>query len=92
VCERLDNGAAAPPHRSARRTPARTARRWIGYNARVRRKLLRGKRNPFAIDAPLPPGGVARWATIAGLVVGGIVALLVPVFFAIMLIGMLRGE
>jgi hypothetical protein len=58
----------------------------------VKRKLFRGKRNPFAIDAPLPAGGAMRWATIAGLVVGGIVALLVPVFFAVMLIGMLRGE
>jgi hypothetical protein len=58
----------------------------------VKRRLLRGKRNPFAIDAPLPPSGAARWATIAGLVVGGIVALLVPVFFAVMLLGLLRGE
>lgn len=56
------------------------------------KRKLRGKRNPFAIDAPLPAGGAMRWATIAGLVVGGIVALLVPVFFAVMLIGMLRGE
>ncbi len=58
----------------------------------MKRKLFRGKKNPFAIDAPLPPRGAVRWATIAGLVVGGIVALLVPVFFAVMLIGMLRGE
>ncbi len=58
----------------------------------MKRKLFRGKRNPFAIDASLPAGGAARWGTIAGLVVGGIVALLVPVFFAVMLIGMLRGE
>lgn len=58
----------------------------------MRRKLFRGRRNPFAIDAPLPPGGALRWGTIAGLVVGGIVAVLVPVFFAVMLIGMLRGE
>ena len=58
----------------------------------MRRALFRGKRNPFAIDAALPPAGAARWATIAGLVVGGIVALLVPVFFAVMLLGLLRGE
>ena len=58
----------------------------------MRRKLFRGKRNPFAIDAALPADGAARWGTIAGLVVGGIVALLVPVFFAVMLFGMLRGE
>ncbi len=58
----------------------------------MKRKLFRGKRNPFAIDAPLPAAGAKRWGTIAGLVVGGIVAVLVPVFFAIMLIGMLQGE
>jgi hypothetical protein len=45
------------------------------------------KRNPFAIDAPLPPRGPARWATITGLVVGGLVAVLVPVFFLVMLFG-----
>ncbi|WP_041453599.1 hypothetical protein [Anaeromyxobacter dehalogenans] len=58
----------------------------------VKRKLFRGKRNPFAIDAPLPPAGAARWATIAGLVVGGLVALSVPIFFALFLLGILRGE
>lgn len=58
----------------------------------MKRKLLRGKKNPFAIDAPLPAGGALRWGTIAGLVVGGIVAVLVPVFFLVMLFGMLRGE
>lgn len=58
----------------------------------MRRALFRGKRNPFALDVSLPAAGPARWATIAGLVVGGIVALLVPVFFAVMLLGLLRGE
>lgn len=58
----------------------------------VRRKLFRGKKNPFAIDAPLPPAGAARWATIAGLVIGGLVALSVPIFFALMLFETLRGE
>ncbi len=58
----------------------------------MRRAIFRGKRNPFAIDAPLPAAGPARWGTIAGLVIGGIVALLVPVFFAVMLLGLLRGE
>ncbi len=38
----------------------------------------------------LPTTGPARAAVIAALVVGGIVALLVPVFFAVMLFGMLR--
>lgn len=55
-------------------------------------KLFRGKKNPFAIDAPLPPRGAARWVTIAGLVVGGMVALLVPIFLVVTIIGMLRGE
>lgn len=43
------------------------------------------------IDAPLPPRGPARWATIAGLVVGALVALLVPVFFAALLWGLWNG-
>jgi hypothetical protein len=50
------------------------------------------KKHLFAIDAPLPPGGPARLATLVGLVVGGIVALLVPIFFAVTLLGMLQGE
>lgn len=58
----------------------------------MRRKLFRGKKNPFAIDAPLPPRGPARYVTIAGLVVGGMVAVLVPVFLVVTIIGMLRGE
>jgi hypothetical protein len=35
------------------------------------------------IDAELPPSGPARWATIAGMVFGGMVAILVVVFFAV---------
>ncbi|WP_242395638.1 hypothetical protein [Anaeromyxobacter oryzisoli] len=50
------------------------------------------KKNPFALDAPLPPRGPARWATVAGLVVGGIVAALVPVFLAVMVTGVLCGD
>jgi hypothetical protein len=48
---------------------------------------LRRKKNPFSIDAPLPPKGPARYATIAGLVVGAAVALLVPIVFLVMLFG-----
>ncbi len=54
------------------------------------RKLRQGK-NPFAIDAPLPEGRWARAATIAGLVVGGLVALLVPIVFVVMAAGLLNG-
>jgi hypothetical protein len=50
------------------------------------------RRNPFAIDAPLPPSGPRRVVAIAALVVGGAVALLVPIVFAVMVIGMLRGR
>jgi hypothetical protein len=46
-------------------------------------------RLPF--DATLPPSGVRRWATVAMLVVGGFVALLVPVFFAIVLYDLVFG-
>lgn len=58
----------------------------------MKRKLFRGKKHPFAIDAPLPPAGAARWATIAGLVIGGLVALSVPIFFALLILETLRGE
>lgn len=46
-------------------------------------------RLPF--DAPLPPAGARRWAVLAMLAVGGLVALLVPVFFAVVLLSLLRG-
>ena len=54
----------------------------MGYTAAV--KLRR------APDGDLPAKGPARAAVIVALVVGGAVALLVPVFFAIMLFGMLQ--
>ncbi len=46
-------------------------------------------RLPF--DAPLPPSGPRRWAVLGMLVVGGLVALLVPLFFAVVLLSMLKG-
>jgi hypothetical protein len=46
-------------------------------------------RLPF--EAPLPPSGPRRWAVLAMLAVGGLVALLVPVFFAVVLLSLLRG-
>ena len=46
-------------------------------------------RLPFADE--LPPSGPRRWGVLAMLVAGGVVALLVPVFFAIVLFGLLRG-
>ncbi len=46
-------------------------------------------RLPF--DAPLPPPGPRRWAVLAMLAMGGLVALLVPVVFAIVLFSMLKG-
>lgn len=44
---------------------------------------------PF--DAPLPPAGPRRYAMLAVLAVGGLVALLVPIFFAVVLYELLRG-
>lgn len=41
-------------------------------------------------EGQLPKNAAARAGTIAALVVGGVVALLVPVFFAIMLFGLLQ--
>ena len=46
-------------------------------------------RLPF--DAPLPPLGPRRWAVLAMLAMGGLVALLVPIVFAIVLYSMLKG-
>jgi hypothetical protein len=45
-------------------------------------RILRALR----IDAELPPSGPARWATIAGMAFGGLVAILVVVFFAVVVI------
>ena len=41
-------------------------------------------------EGELPTSGAARAGTIAALVIGGVVALLVPAFFAIMLFGTLQ--
>lgn len=43
-----------------------------------------GKRR-FRIDVELPPAGPARWGTIAMLVAGGVVAVLVPLFLVALL-------
>ncbi len=48
-------------------------------------------RHRFAIDAPLPPSGPARYAVLAMLVLGGIAAILVPVFLAVVVHGLLTG-
>jgi hypothetical protein len=55
----------------------------LGYNRGVKLRL------PF--DSPLPDRPGPRLAVLAMLAVGGLVALLVPVVFALMLLGMLRG-
>jgi hypothetical protein len=48
-------------------------------------------RLPPALERQLPASGPRRWAVLAMLAAGGIVALLVPVFFAVVLASMLRG-
>lgn len=50
-------------------------------------RLLRALR----IDAPLPPRGPARWATLVGLAVGGLVAVLVVLVFAVVALGAYEG-
>jgi hypothetical protein len=50
------------------------------------------RRNPFRLDVMLPARGPARWGVVAMLVIGGAVAVLVPVVLAIMILGMLQGE
>jgi hypothetical protein len=49
-------------------------------------------RSLFSIDAGLPPAGLARWLVLAYMLLGGIVALLVPVFLGVMLWYYLFGE
>jgi hypothetical protein len=58
--------------------------RHLRYN-RDRVKL----RLPF--DAPLPDRPLARAGVLAMLAVGGLVALLVPIVFAVVLFNLLRG-
>jgi hypothetical protein len=50
------------------------------------------RRSLFSIDAGLPASGLARWAVLAYMAIGGIVALLVPVFLGIMLWYYLFGD
>ena len=50
------------------------------------------KRSLFSVDAGLPPSGPARWAVLAYMALGGLVALLVPVFLGVMLWYYLFGE
>ncbi|HEY6004756.1 MAG TPA: hypothetical protein VIV57_17910 [Anaeromyxobacter sp.] len=56
------------------------------YNALVKLRL----RLPF--ESQLPPSGPRRLAVLAMLALGGLVALLVPVFFAVVLLSFLRGR
>ncbi len=49
------------------------------------------KRIRDALEPQLPPPGPGRWATLAALAVGGLVALVVPIVFAVMLLSFLRG-
>jgi len=46
----------------------------------------------FRIDAALPEERLARWTVIAYMVIGGMVALLVPVVLGIMIWGYLTGQ
>jgi len=68
----------------ARRRDLRRGGAFIGYNRRVKLRL------PF--DAPLPERTGPRVAVLVMLAVGGFVALLVPIVFGLMLVGLLRGR
>jgi len=43
------------------------------------------------LGSQLPPPGPRRWAVVFALAVGGLVAILVSVAFAVILVGLLRG-
>lgn len=63
--------------------PLEPGARRLRYNGGVKLRL------PF--DAPLPEGKAARAGVLVMLALGGLVALLVPIVFALMLFGILRG-
>lgn len=50
------------------------------------------RKSIFSIDAGLPAAGPARWGVLAYMALGGIVALLVPIFLGVMLWYYLFGE
>jgi hypothetical protein len=52
---------------------------------------MAARRNPFKMEVFLPERGPARWGVIAALVVGGLVALLVPVVLALVIWGAWQG-
>jgi hypothetical protein len=62
------------------------AERKLPYDAPVKLQL----RLPF--EGQLPPSGPRRLAVLAMLALGGLVALLVPVFFAVVALSFLRGR
>ncbi|HUL60126.1 MAG TPA: hypothetical protein VLU43_12660 [Anaeromyxobacteraceae bacterium] len=43
------------------------------------------------LGSQLPPPGPRRWAVLLALAVGGLVAVLVSLAFAVILVGLLRG-
>jgi hypothetical protein len=53
---------------------------------------MTGRRNPFRLDVILPERGPSRWGVVAAMVVGGAVALLIPIMLVLMILGMLQGE
>jgi len=53
---------------------------------------VKRKRSLFSIDAGLPPAGLARWAVLAYMLVGAVVAALVPIFLGVMLWYYFFGE
>jgi hypothetical protein len=50
------------------------------------------RRNPFRLDVILPAPGPARWGVIAAMVIGGAIALLVPIMLVLMILGMLQAN
>ncbi len=67
--------------------PARNG--WVRRGTLALQSAAVKLRLPF--DAPLPDRKGPRAAVLLMLTVGGLVALLVPIVFAVMLLGMIRG-
>jgi hypothetical protein len=73
-------------HRSRGRAPGLDRPSAIRENARVLTRAVR------QLTEQLPKAPIARAGAMAYLVVGAIVAVLVPIFFGVMLWGMLTGQ
>lgn len=75
----VDGGTSPPEYRS-------------GYHDGVKRIRESRYFKNFRIEAPLPPSGIRRYLVLGWLVLGALVALLVPVVLAVLIWGIVTGQ